>query len=190
MGPSGVGVDKVGTEHAAEMVVVVYDDVILALPPNRADQSFDVGILPGSARGRGHIVDPERLDPSARRQPIHAVSVPQEIAWGVAPRKSLDDLLAGPLARGVLGDMEMNHPAPLKAQHNEHVENPKRHRRDSEQVDASETGSLISEERLSDLIRWSSTTNHELGHRCLRNPDSQHRQFPMHARCAPAGVVL
>lgn len=40
-------VSEVGVQKAFQVAVVEDDDVIEALTPNRADQSFDMGILPG-----------------------------------------------------------------------------------------------------------------------------------------------
>ena len=47
MGACRVVVREVGAQEPFEMAVVVDDDVIEALSPNRADQALDVGILPG-----------------------------------------------------------------------------------------------------------------------------------------------
>lgn len=42
-----VVVSEVFCEDALEMCLVQHDDVVEAFSPNRADQPFDVGILPG-----------------------------------------------------------------------------------------------------------------------------------------------
>ncbi len=47
MGSCRVVVSEVGAQEPLEMAVVVDDDMIEALAPDRADQALDVGILSG-----------------------------------------------------------------------------------------------------------------------------------------------
>ena len=56
MGSCRVVVSEVGAQEPLEMAVVVDDDVIEALAPNRADQAFDIGILPGVSAGRSGLL--------------------------------------------------------------------------------------------------------------------------------------
>ncbi len=90
----------------------------------------------------------------------------------------------------MLGDVEVNHMAALVAQHDEHVKNPKRDGGDGEEVDAGEFGSLITEECPPALRRWPSVPDQVLGHRGLGDLDTQHQEFPMHARRVKEGIVL
>ena len=103
------------------MAVIVDDDEIETFPANRADQALDVRILAGRAGCGQHFFHPEGCNAATVLRSIDAVPVPQKIARGLGPGECLDDLLPSPLACGVLGDVEMDHLAPLKAQHDEHV---------------------------------------------------------------------
>ncbi len=47
MGSCRVVVSEVGAQEPFEMAVIVNDNVIETLAPDRADQPLDVGILPG-----------------------------------------------------------------------------------------------------------------------------------------------
>ncbi len=172
------------------MPVIVDDDEMETFPANRADQALDVGILPGRSWSGQHFFHPEGCNPATEPRSIDAVPVPQKIARGIAPRECLDDLLPRPLPCRVLGDVEMDHLAPLKAQHDEHVQNPKRDGGDGEEVDAGESRSLITEECPPTLRRWASVSDHVLGHRRLRNLDTQHAKLAVHAGRSPEGIFL
>ena len=54
------------------------------------------------------------------RRTVDRVPIPQEIARRGIPGKRLDDLLGGPLRRGMFGDIEMHDAPALMRQHDEH----------------------------------------------------------------------
>lgn len=132
VGTGGVVVDEVGTKEPLEMAAIVNDNVIEAFSADRSDQALYVGILPRRAWGGEHFLHSEGCNPATESRSIDAVSVPQEIARGLGPGECFDDLLPSPLACRVFGDVEMDHLAPLKAQHDEHVQNLKRNSGDGE----------------------------------------------------------
>ncbi len=171
------------------MAVVVDDDVVETLSPNLANQALYVRVLPWRPRGSEYLLDPEARHPAPKPRAVHAIPVPQEVARGPIPWERLDDLLTSPLARGVLGDVEMHHPTPLESQHDEDVKNSKRDGGDNEQIDASEGRSLILQKRPPTLGRWTSPADHVPGHRGQGDLDSQHEQFPMHPRRAPERIL-
>jgi hypothetical protein len=62
MSPRAVVVGDIRHEDAPQMPFVQHDDVVQAFPPDRADQPFHVGILPGRARRRASVRDAETGD--------------------------------------------------------------------------------------------------------------------------------
>ena len=64
----------------------------------------------------------------------------------------------------MFGDVEVNHMAALVAQYDEHVKNPKRDGGDGEEVDAGESGGLITEECQPTLRRRLSLADYVIGH--------------------------
>ena len=58
VGPGVVVVIEVARQDASEVGLVEHDDMIQTLAPDRADQPFDVGILPGRPRRGQHFLDP------------------------------------------------------------------------------------------------------------------------------------
>ena len=136
MGSCRVVVSEVGAQEPFEMAVVVDDHVIDALASDRANQTLDIGILPGRARGGEHLFDCEAAYPAAKLGAIDFVAVVQEITRCLLPGKRLNHLLSRPPACGVFGDVEVDDLPTLETQNEEYVQNSKSERRDGEKVDA------------------------------------------------------
>ena len=52
MSPRSVVVSEIGTQGSFQMARVEDDEMVQAVPADRADPAFDVGILPGTPGGR------------------------------------------------------------------------------------------------------------------------------------------
>ena len=102
------------------MPVVEDDDMLEHVVPNAADDSLAVGMLPGTARGSFDCFDTHVLDALLERPIVDRVPVPEEIARRSLPGKRLDDVLGGPLRRGMFSDVEMYDASALVRQHDEH----------------------------------------------------------------------
>ena len=55
MSPRSVVVSEIGTQGSFQMPRVEDDEMVQAVPADRADQAFDVGILPGTPGGGEHF---------------------------------------------------------------------------------------------------------------------------------------
>ncbi len=104
------------------------------------------------------------------------------------PGKRLNHLLSRPPARGVFGDVEVNHLPTLVAQHDEHVQDSKSDRWYSEKVDATQVFGMIVEERPPVLGRWFTVADHVFGDSGLGDLDAQHAKLAVHARRTPEWV--
>src|SRR5262252_7238512 len=58
MSPGSVIVSEIGTQGSFQMQRVEDDEMVQAVPADRADQAFDVGILPGTPRGAVLLAEP------------------------------------------------------------------------------------------------------------------------------------
>jgi len=67
-----------------------------------------------------------------------AIAIPQQAAWELVSGESVPQLLAGPLCRRVLGHVEVDHPATIMSQHQEHVEDLKPNGGHGEKIDRDE----------------------------------------------------
>jgi len=111
-------------ENAPQVPFAQDDDVVKALSPDRSDHPFNVGILPWRAWCREHFVDAHSLDPGADLQPIHAVPVPDHVAWCRVPREGFCHLLLDPGRCRMSRHADMHDPPPVVVQHDQHEQEP------------------------------------------------------------------
>jgi hypothetical protein len=79
---------EVGFENPAQARFIQYDDVVQALASNRADQSFDVRVLPGRLRRSQNLSDTEPLCCFRELLAVTSVAIPQQVPRGAIPWES------------------------------------------------------------------------------------------------------
>jgi len=77
---------------------VDHEDMVEALPPDRADQTFDERILPGRARRYENLLESHTANAIPEAGAIDPVAVPEQVPGHRVPRKALYDLLGCPAA--------------------------------------------------------------------------------------------
>ncbi len=86
------------------------DQVVQALAPDRPDDSFGVGVLPGRLWGGEDLPDTDRPDDTPEFVAVGTIPIAQQVArLGAVSGKGLPDLLGGPRGGGMGGDVEVNH---------------------------------------------------------------------------------
>ena len=95
------------------MSLVQGNYVVQAFAADTPDEPLRVWILPWPLWGNQYFFDAHVSHPSPKGGAIDAVSIAQQISWGLVPREGVDDLLGGPFRRGMLGDIEVYDAAPL-----------------------------------------------------------------------------
>ena len=99
------------------MPLIADGHVVQTLAADRADDAFDVGILPGRARCRADGRETDGLDCPTQRRVEGRVAVVDE-----APRargKGLAELLPSPCGRGVRRHVDMQDAPPVVGQDHE-----------------------------------------------------------------------
>ncbi len=104
---------EIARECSLQVSFIQHDDVIQALPSNRADDSLRVRVLPGTPGSNQHFINSHTVHPLLEVVPVHLVPISKEILGCRIVWKGLHDLLGGPLSRRVLGHIEMEDPAPM-----------------------------------------------------------------------------
>jgi hypothetical protein len=89
-------VRDVGPKHSTKMPLTEDDDVVQTLPADRADDAFDLGILPGRARCGADGCETEGLDRPTECRVEDRVAVMEEEPRVRVVGKSLAELLSGP----------------------------------------------------------------------------------------------
>src|SRR5215470_14712821 len=82
------------------------DDMVKAIPSDRADQPFSVRILPGRPRGYRPVSDTHRFHALLECDAVDTIAVAHNIPWHRVPRMSFDKLASNPLGSRVPGHPE------------------------------------------------------------------------------------
>jgi hypothetical protein len=111
-----------------------HDQVVDALPPDRADQSFRIGVLPWRT-GRDRLVaNAHGAQPAGDNCTVNGVTVADQVAWGRVPGRGFGDLLRYPLCRRMRRHIHPDQLSPRQTNNDQDVELGKRHGRDHEQI--------------------------------------------------------
>ena len=87
--------------------------MIRALAPDRADQAFNISVLPRRAERDGLVPDPHCSDAGLECNAERSVIVANEIFRCTVPGKRFGDLVRQPLGRRIAGHREPQQPPPL-----------------------------------------------------------------------------
>jgi hypothetical protein len=96
MRPRMVVIIEVAGQDALEVGFVDHDDMIQALPPDRADQPFDVGVLPRRPRRGQHFLDACTLQAFPKAATVGAVAVADQVTRRLVKGEGLPDLAGDP----------------------------------------------------------------------------------------------
>ena len=121
--------------------------------------------------------------------PDHTVCLgPQQIARCSVPGKGLGHLAREPVLRGILGDLEVNNPSAVEAEHNQGIEEPERRGGNHKHVDRRNFGQVVVQKgppgRGGDL----GTPRHPPPNCGLADLDAELEQFPVDAGRPPQRV--
>jgi hypothetical protein len=99
-------------------------DMVQALSPDRADESFDVSILPGRSRRSWSVPNAHGRKTSHYGMAIRGVSVPNEVLGCLIPREGFGYLAGDPIRRRIGGDVDLQQVASLQADDGQSIEKP------------------------------------------------------------------
>src|SRR5882672_8897570 len=86
-------------QDLTQMGLSEHDQVVNALPPDRADQPFRKAVLPWRA-GRDRLVaNAHGAQAAGDNRTVNGVTVADQVAWCLVPGKRLGDLLRDPFRR-------------------------------------------------------------------------------------------
>src|ERR671933_2361524 len=153
MRPALVIVGDVQCQDAPQLALIEDNDVIEAFAADRADHALDIRVLPGRSWRGDDLFDAHRLKALAEPRAIRGIAVAQQIAWRAVPRKGFRDLAGEPVRGGLARDTEVDDLAPIVTEHDEHIEELERDRRDDEHVNGSDAVHVVAQEA-SPTRRW------------------------------------
>jgi hypothetical protein len=92
---------RIEFETFAQMAFAEHDDVIDAFAANRADEAFDISILPRRPGRDGPIADTDYGEPLPDDVPIEGVAVAEQVLRCLLPGKGFGDLPRNSFGRGM-----------------------------------------------------------------------------------------
>jgi hypothetical protein len=140
MDAGAIVVVGVGAEDPAKMRLAQDHDMIQAFSPDRADEPFDVSVLPGRARRSWSVSDAHGSKTSRYHKAILSISVPNEVLGRLIPGESLGDLAGDPFGRRIGGDVDSHQSTSLKADDGQSIEQPEADGRHDKHVDGGDGG--------------------------------------------------
>src|SRR5665213_3096461 len=111
-----VVVGLVRQQQMAKVPFAKHDDMVDAFPTDRADEPFDIGVLPGRARRGRSISDAERPKAPGDDLPISAISITNEVPRSMLPAARLRELSSNPFRGRVFGCGRPHDPASVTPQ--------------------------------------------------------------------------
>src|SRR5262249_1528651 len=185
MSPRSMVVREIGTQGSFQMPRIEDDEMVQAVPADRADQTFDVGILPGTPGGCENFFYSEGGHSQTKFLAVAPCSISEQILGRILISEGLDDLLGRPGCTGMLRHMEMQHLATTMFQHQEYEQHLHRERRHGEEVDGDHLTQVIVLEGLPGLTGSSRQLPEQPGDGPFRDLDAKHLQLAVNSRGAP-----
>src|ERR1700733_3259828 len=106
VGASLVVIFPIRFEQVAKMPLAKYNNMIQAVPPDRADQPFRISVLPWRSRCSRPVTNAHRLKAADENVTVDGVAVTDEVSWCCCPTIGLRELTCDPLSRWVGGDTQ------------------------------------------------------------------------------------
>jgi len=176
---------QVRPKDVTKVLFPEHNDMVSALPSDRSDQPFGIGILPWRSRSGRSISDAHRASTPGECFAVGPISIAQDICWDPFPRTGLNDLSGDPLGGRMRCHPHPQDAASIMAQDQQAVEEPERNRRNPEQVRRGDAIGMVAKKRPPTLRRRSPAPRHILRHARLPDVDAELEEFAVNPRCAP-----
>src|SRR3954454_5496876 len=115
-----------------QMTLSEHDHMIKTLASDRADQTFDIAVLPRRSRRCRSVANAHRSNAARECLAVDAVPVADEILRRALPAACLGDLPGDPFGGRVRSDTEPQDAPSIMSENQQPVEQPERDRRNHE----------------------------------------------------------
>jgi hypothetical protein len=166
----------------AEMPFAEHNNMVKTIPSDRTDEPLRISVLP-PWRDRPipytHCSKP--LDDDIA---IDAVSITNDVSWRLLPAVGFDQLTGNPMGARACGRTQPQKLAAGMLPDQKSIQQPKRDRRDYEQIHRRNAVGMIAQKGLPALRRWLPSPRHVFCHGGLPDIDAKLEQFAW-IRAAP-----
>ena len=188
VGSQRIVVVCIASQDAAQVHFAEDHDVVQALSPDRADEAFDVPILPRRPWRRWSVPDAHRRKASRHGMAVRGVSVANEVLGRLIPGKGFGDLSGDPRRCRVGSDVGPDQPTSIVRNDHQAIDQPEADGRHDEHVDGTDVSGVVAQKGLPALRRPPAATYHVLGNRRLGDVEPGLEQLPVNTGRAPKRV--
>jgi hypothetical protein len=137
----------------AEMSFAEYNDMVKTIPPDRTDEPLRISVLPWRTWRNRPIPYAHCAKPPDDDSAINAIPITNDIPWRLLPTVSLSQLTRDPMGARARGHPQPQKLAPRMLQNQKSIQQPKRDRRDYEQIHRRNAVGMIAQKGLP-ALRW------------------------------------
>ena len=170
------------------MALAKHDDMVKAIPSDRSDEPLRTSVLPGRSWCDRPISDTHGSQSAEKSMAIGAIPVANDVSRRPLPPVCLRQLMGNPFGARMRRYAQPQKLATGVLQDQEAVQQPKRDRRDREQIHRCDAVSVIVKEGLPALRRRPPSPRHVLSDRSLPDIDAKLEQFAVYPGCAPKRI--
>jgi hypothetical protein len=174
-----------------QMAFVHSNNVIQQVSSAAFNPTLRNSILPGTFKGGAYGANRQSTNRCRDFQPIFSIPVKDQESGSRPERKRLPQLLDGPQARRMAGDVEVQDASPVVADDEQTVEQAERDSRDGKEIHGRNRFPVISKEGEPTFgwLRISRRPFHPTRNGSLRDIEAEHKKFAMDARRSPYWVL-
>ena len=177
-------------QGAVQMSCIQDEELIQTLAPDRANQALHIRILLRRTGRDFQLLHSQSLDALSKNSAVNRIAITQEVPRRDQKRKSVDQLLAGPVGGRRLGHGEVENSATVMRQDDEAIEQAEGHRGDDKEIDRDDFFEMVLKEGFPGLPRGSANLGTVLANRGGGDWEAKFGQFIPDARSTPGWVGL
>src|SRR5271155_2389056 len=109
------------------MQLAKHDDMVQAVPPNRADQPFRISVLPWRLRRRRPVANAHRSNAPFEDLAINSIPITDDVSRSCGSAIGLRELAGDPFSGWMRGDAQPQDLAATVLQYQQSIEQSERH---------------------------------------------------------------
>ncbi len=172
----------------AEMPFAEHNNMVKTIPSDRTDEPLRISVLPWRPWRDRPIPYTHCSKPLDDDIAIDAVSITNDVSWRLLPAVGFGQLTGNPMGARACGHTQPQKLAAGMLQDQKSIQQPKRDRRDYEQIHRRNAVGMIAQKGLPALRRWMPSPGHVFCHGGLPDIDAKLEQFAVDPRCSPKRV--
>src|SRR5271169_3257596 len=173
-------------KQVAKMPFAKHNNIVQAIPPDRADQPFRISVLPWRSRCSRPVTNAHRTKATNEDVAVNSVAVTDDVSRRCSPTVGLCELACDP--RWVRGNSQPQNLSATVLQYQQSIEQSEGDGRNHEHIHRYHAVSMIMQKRPPARGWRPPMLCHVFGNRGLSDIDAELEELTVDARCAPERV--